>query len=159
MEGVAVLQPAQPAQPVWRVPRPIRRSAVAAGLVFVVVAVGATAIGLDAGGAVALWVISVVVLLCAWRWYLVPYVALTSDRLVVQGVFTHRSVCYSSIREVRPGLYGLRIKTKAQESFIGWAVQKSTFSEWSHRAATADEVVAEIMERVHDSSSRSRRRR
>jgi hypothetical protein len=80
-------------------------------------------------------------------------VALTTDRLVVQGVFAHRSVRYPSIRDVRPGLYGLRIRTKAQESFIGWAVQKSKFAQWSHRETTADEVVGEIMERVRVSSS------
>jgi hypothetical protein len=140
---------ARPAQPVWRVPRPIRRSAVTAGFVFVVVALAGTAGGFDPASAMSLWLLAVLMLACAWRLYLVPYVALTADRLVVQGAFAHRSVRYSSIRDVRPGVYGLRIKTKAQDSFIGWAVQKS---KWQ-RETTADEVVAEIMERVHGSSS------
>jgi hypothetical protein len=152
MEGLAA------APPTWRVPRPIRLSAVAAGLVFVLVAVGATAIGLGAGGAVALWAIAVLMLLCAWRCYLVPYVALTADRLVVQGAFAQHSVRYSSIRDVQPSLYGLRIRTKAQESVIGWAVQKSKYAEWSRRETTADEVVAEIMERVEHAPPRRRRR-
>jgi hypothetical protein len=146
------------AQPVWRVPRPLRRSAVAAGFVFVVVALAGTAVGFDPASSLSLWVLAVLVLVCAWRWYLVPYVALTPDRLVVQGAFAHRSVRYSSIRDVQPGHYGLRIKTKAQESFIGWAVQRSTQAEWSHHETSADEVVAEIMGRVQDSSSRRRRR-
>jgi hypothetical protein len=150
MEGTAATQP------VWRVPRPIRRSAVAAGLVFVVVALGATAIGLEAGGVLALWAIAVLMLLCAWRCYLVPYVALTPERLVVQGAFAQRSVRYSSIRDVQPALYGLRIRTKAQESVIGWAVQKSKYAEWSRRETTADEVVAEIMERVQHAPTRRR---
>lgn len=142
--------------PVWRVPRAIRQSAVAAGLVFVAFTVGATAIGLDAWGAVCLWVVSVLMLVCAWRWYLVPYVALTDERLVVQGVFGQRSVRYSSIRDVRPCLYGLRIRTKAQESLVGWAVQKSKFAEWSHRETVADEVTAAIMARVRDAPRRRR---
>ena len=144
---------ARPAQPVWRVPRPVRRSAVIASYVFVVIALAGTAVGFDPASALSLWVLALLMLLCAWRWYLVPYVALTPDRLVVQGAFAHRSVGYSSIRDVRPGVYGLQIKTKAQESFIGWAVQKS---KW-HREATADEVVAEIMGRVQVSSSPSHR--
>jgi hypothetical protein len=150
MDSAAV---ARPAQPVWRVPRPIRRSAVTASFVFVVIALAGTASGLDPASAVSLWLLAVLMLACAWRWYLVPYVALTPDRLVVQGAFAHRSVRYSSIRDVRPGVYGLRIKTKAQESFVGWAVQKSRW----HRDTTADEVAAEIMERVQESSSPSRR--
>jgi hypothetical protein len=123
---------------------------------FVVVALGATAVGLDARGALALWVVAVLMLLCAWRCYLVPYVALTADRLVVQGAFAQHSVRYSSIRDVRPSLYGLRIRTKAQESLVGWAVQKSKYAEWSHRETTADEVVAEIMERVEHAPTRRR---
>ena len=146
------------AHSVWRVPRLIRRTAVAAALVFVLVALGATAIGMDAGSSVGLWAIAVAMLVCAWRCYLVPYVALTADRLVVQGAFAQHSVRYSSIRDVRPGLYGLRIKTKAQKSLVGWAVQKSKYAEWSHRETTADKVVAEIMERV-DHSPRRRRTR
>jgi hypothetical protein len=146
------------AHPVWRVPRLIRRSAVAAALVFVLVALGATAIGMDPGGSVGLWAIAVAMLVCAWRCYLVPYVALTADRLVVQGAFAQHCVRYSSIRDVRPGLYGLRVRTKAQESVVGWAVQKSKYAEWSHRETTADEVVAEIMERV-DHAPRRRRAR
>jgi hypothetical protein len=145
------------AEPVWRVPRPIRQCAVVVGLAFVALALGATAVGLEAGGAVILWVMSVLILVCAWRWYLVPYVALTDDRLVVQGVFARHAVRYSSIRDVRPGLYGLRIRTKAQRSLLGWAVQKSTYSEWTRRQTTADEVVAAIMARVHDAPLRRRR--
>jgi hypothetical protein len=142
--------------PVWRVPRRIRRSAVAAALGFVLVALVATAIGMSPGGSVGLWAIAVLMLACAWRCYLVPYVALTADRLVVQGAFAQHSVRYSSIRDVRPGLYGLRIRTKAQKSLVGWAVQKSKYAEWSHRETAADEVVAQIMERV-DHSPRRRR--
>jgi len=145
-------------EPVWRVPRSIRQSAVAVGLVFVAFTVGATAIGLDAWGTVCLWVVSILMLLCAWRWYLVPYVALTDDRLVVQGVFGQHAVRYSSIRDVRPGLYGLRIRTKAQESFVGWAVQKSKFAEWSRRETLADEVTAAIMVRVRAAPPRRNRR-
>jgi hypothetical protein len=137
---------------VWRVPSPIRRSAVTAGFLFVLLALCATAIGLDAVAAVFLWLVAVLILVCAWRWYLVPYVALTRERLVVQGAIARHSVRYSAIREVRPGLYGLRIKTTSEGSFTGWAVQKSKFAEWSHRDTTADEVVAEIMERVQESS-------
>ena len=144
---------ARPAQPVWRVPRPVRRSAVIASYVFVVIALAGTAVGFDPASALSLWVLAVLMLVCAWRWYLVPYVALTPDRLVVQGAFGHRSVRYSSIRDVRPGAYGLRIKTNAQESFIGWAVQKS---KW-RRETTADEVVAEIMGRVQVSPPPSQR--
>lgn len=145
------------AQSVWRVPRLIRRSAVAAAFVFLLLALGATAIGMGPGGSVGLWVVAGLMLVCAWRCYLVPYVALTEERLVVQGAFAQHSVRYSSIREVRPGPYGLRIKTKAQRSLVGWAVQKSRYTEWSHGEATADEVVAEIMERVDRTRGRRTR--
>ncbi len=164
--------------PLWWVPRAIRQSAsaVAAGLVFVAFTVDADDLVLQPGAVevadgVITWVGDprleprargtdvrtlggVLMLLCAWRWYLVPYVALTDERLVVQGVFGRHSVRYSSIRDVRPCLYGLRIRAKAQESLVGWAVQKSKFGEWSHRETMADEVTAAIMARVRDAPRR-----
>jgi hypothetical protein len=134
---------------VWRVDKPVRWLAAAVSFFFVVVALGATAIGLSVGGSVVMWALAVVVILSVWRWYLVPYVALTPDRVVVRGVFARRTVGYGAIRQARPGLYGVRIETKDQGPVTVWAVQKSKFSEWSHRHTRADDVVAEIMERVH----------
>jgi hypothetical protein len=37
-----------------------------------------------------------------------------------------------------------------QDAVTAWAVQKSTFSEWTDRHTGADDVVAEIMDRVRD---------
>lgn len=117
---------------------------------FIVIALGATAVGLSVGGAVVMWALAVVVVLSVWRWYMVPYVAVTPDAVVVRGVFSRRTVDYDAIRRVRPGLYGVRIETMDQGAVTAWAVQKSKFAEWTHRHTRADDVVAQIMDRVHD---------
>lgn len=133
---------------VWRVERAVRRLAVGVSLFFIVVAMGGTT-GLTPGFVVVIWAVAILVLLTVWGWYLVPYIALTPERVVVRGVFSERSLDYRSIEEVRPGLLGVRIETADQGSVTAWAVQKSKFSEWSHRHTRADDVVAEIMDRVH----------
>ena len=120
---------------------------------FVLVATFLTAIDIAPAGAVLLWLVCVLVMAAIWRCYLVPYIALRSDCVEVQGAFTRRSVRYSDIRHVRPGLYGVRIETTKQGDVVAWAVQKSTISEWFHRDTRADVVVAEIMDRVHWASS------
>ncbi|HUE07795.1 MAG TPA: PH domain-containing protein [Acidimicrobiales bacterium] len=135
---------------VWRVDEPVRRLALVVSIFFVVVAVGSTVVGLAIAGDVVMWTLALVVVLSVWRWYIVPYVVLTSDRVVVRGVFARRTVGYGAIRQARPGLYGLRIETEDQGAVTVWAVQKSKFSEWTHRHTRADDVVAEIMDRVHD---------
>jgi hypothetical protein len=137
---------------VWRVDEPVRRVAVGVSLLFVVIALGSTAIGLVVAGAVVMWALAILVVVSVWRWYLVPYVALTPDRVVVRGVFARRTVGYGAIRRAHPGLYGVRIETVDQGFVTAWAVQKSKFSEWTHRHTRADDVVAEIMVRVHDAN-------
>lgn len=137
-----------PPTQVWRVPTFVRRSAVTVALLFVLLATAGTAIGLAVPGAVLLWLVVVLVVLSVWRWYLVPYVALTANALVVRGVFAHRSVGYGSISDARPGLYGLKIATTGQGHVLAWAVQKSKLAEWSHAHTRADDVVDEIMLRV-----------
>jgi hypothetical protein len=139
----------------WRVDEVVRRLAVGVSVLFVLIALGATAIGLSPGGAVLMWALAILVTLSVWRWYLVPYVALTRDRVVVRGVFARRTVGYGVIREARPGLYGVRIETEDQGVVTAWAVQKSKFSEWTHRHTRADDVVAEIMDRVSDAHGAS----
>ena len=135
---------------VWRVDEPVRRLAVVVSALFVVIALGATAIGLSAAGSVVMWAHAILVVLSVWRWYVVPYVAVTPDGVVVRGVFARRTVDYDAIRLARPGLYGLRIETMDKGTVTAWAVQKSKFAEWTHRRTRADSVVAEIMERVHE---------
>jgi uncharacterized protein (DUF58 family) len=139
-------------QRVWQVSTPVRKAAVVVALAFVVVALVFTTVGTVAG-ATAIWLLCVVVLLSVWRWYLVPYVALTADSLVVQGVFARRSVRYCAITDARPGFYGLKIETTNQGAFSVWAVQKSKFAEWTHKHTVADEVVAEIKERMQVTSA------
>jgi hypothetical protein len=134
---------------VWRVDAAVRRVAVGVSLLFVLIALGSTAIGLVVASAVVMWALAILVMVSVWRWYLVPYVALTADRVVVRGVFAQRTVGYGAIRRARPGLYGVRIETEDQGAVTAWAVQKSKFSEWTHRHTRADDVVAEIMHRVH----------
>jgi hypothetical protein len=134
---------------VWRVDAAVRRVAVGVSLLFVLIALGSTAIGLVVASAVVMWALAILVMVSVWRWYLVPYVALTADRVVVRGVFARRTVGYGAIRRARPGLYGVRIETEDQGAVTAWAVQKSKFSEWTHRHTRADDVVAEIMHRVH----------
>jgi hypothetical protein len=140
--------PAEASPQLWRVPASVRRLAVAVSVFFVVVALGSTAIGLSTAASVVMWALAFLVGLSIWRWYLVPYVALTDERVVVRGVFARRSVEYDAINGVRPGLYGMRIETKDDGSFIAWAVQKSKFAEWSHRHTRADDVVTAIKDRV-----------
>ena len=135
---------------VWRVDEPVRGLALVVSIFFVVLALGSTAIGLAIAGDVVMWMLTVLVVLSVWRCYIVPYVALTPDRVVVRGVFARRTVGYGAIRAARPGLYGLRIETEDQGAVTVWAVQKSKFSEWTHRHTRADDIVAEIMDRVHD---------
>jgi hypothetical protein len=137
---------------VWRVDEPVRRLAVWVSRLFVLLALVATAIGEKAGGALVMWVLAVLVILGVWRWFMVPYVALTPDRLVVRGAFARRTVGYGTIRGVHPGLYGVRIETEDQGEVNAWAVQKSKFSELTHRHTRADDVVDEIMDRVHEVS-------
>jgi hypothetical protein len=135
---------------VWRVDEPVRRSALAVSVFFVLVAAGSTVVGLAIAGDIVMWMLAILVVLSIWRWYIVPYVALTPDRVVVRGVFARRTVGYGAIRRARPGLYGVRIETEDQGTVTAWAVQKSKFSEWTHRHTRADDVVAEIMDRVRD---------
>ena len=134
---------------VWRVADGVRMIAVFAAGFFLFLALVATAVGLLLAATATMWVIALLVTVCVWRWYLVPYVALSSEWLVVQGAFAHRAVRCRAIREARPGLYGLRINTTSG-GFIAWAVQKSKFAEWLHRSTRADEVVEQIMQRAVD---------
>jgi hypothetical protein len=138
---------------VWRVDTPVRRSAVAVSRFFVLLALVATAIGDKTSSSVFMWAFAVLVMLLVWRWYIVPYVALTPDHVVVRGVFARRTVGYGTIRRVLPGLYGVRIETEDQGAVTAWAVQKSKFSEWTHRHTRADDMAAAIMDRVHASDS------
>jgi len=133
---------------VWRVADHVRKVAVFAAGFFLFLALVATAVGLVLAATALMWVVALLVIVCVWRWYLVPYVALSSEWLVVQGAFAHRAVRFGAIREARPGLYGLRIKTTSDGAFVAWAVQKSKFAEWFHHRTRADDLVAEIMERV-----------
>ena len=116
--------------------------------VFVGVAALLTIFGIKPLGALLVWVMVLLVALCVWRWYLVPYVALTRDSVVVQGAFAHRSVRYSAIARALPSGAGLRIETRGEGVLTAWAIQKSKVSEWTHRETTADDVAAAIMERA-----------
>jgi hypothetical protein len=121
-------------------------------LAFVVFALASTTAVATVAGFASIWLLCILVMLAVWRWYLVPYVALTADALVVQGVFAFKTVHYRAIRDARPCHYGVRIETTNQGAFVAWAVQRSTFGEWSHRPSAADEVIAEIRERVQATS-------
>ena len=132
---------------VWRVADRVRKVAVFAACFFLFLALAATAAGLLLSATALMWAIALLVTVCVWRVYLVPYVALSSEWVVVQGAFAHRAVRYGAIRDARPGLYGLRIKTTSG-AFVAWAVHKSKIAQWLHRDTRADEVAAQIMERA-----------
>jgi hypothetical protein len=140
---------------VWRVEEPVRRLAVFVGLFFVLVAAFLTAMGVVFPGAAVLWIMAIGAMLLMWRWCLVPYVALTSDHLEVQGVLFRRSVAYGSIRQVTPGSMGLQVETADDEHVLIWAIQKSKVSEWLHQKTRADDIAAEIMARVESVSTLS----
>jgi hypothetical protein len=142
-------------QQLWRVPPPIRHFALAVALFFLLLAFTLTAIGITVAGAVLVWIVCLGVSTCVWRLYLLPYVALHRDGVVVQGAFAEHTADYASIRAARPGLYGLVITTDAG-AIVGWAVQKSAFSEWFHRRTLADDIAAEIMDRAGRASSATR---
>jgi hypothetical protein len=138
---------------IWRVEQPVRRLAALVALFFVVVAVLFTASGSFVVGTVLMWALALGIMACVWRWYLVPYVALTADHLEVQGAFAHRRVGYRSIRGVKPGTIGLQVETTKEGSVLVWAVQRSTLSGRRHQQSRADEVAAEIMARVESASA------
>jgi hypothetical protein len=143
------MAPATASNPkVWRVEKPVRRLAVGVALFFVFVAAFLTAIGVLFPKAAVLWVLALGAMLCMWRWCLVPYVALTSEHLEVQGVFSQRSVDYGSISRVTPGAMGLQVETTEDGSILIWAIQKPKVAEWLHQKTRADDIAAEIMERV-----------
>lgn len=133
---------------VWRVADHVRNVAVFAAAFSLFLALVATAVGLLLAATALMWAVALLVIVCVWRWYLVPYVALSSEWLVVQGAFAHKAVPCRAIREARPGLYGLRIRTTTGRAFVARAVQKSKFAEWFHRETRADALAAQIMERA-----------
>jgi hypothetical protein len=45
------------------------------------------------------------------------------------------------------------VRARLGSAVTAWAVQKSKFSEWTHRHTRADDVVAEIMDSVHDANA------
>jgi hypothetical protein len=137
---------------VWRVPQPVRAAAVGVFIACVCLALLSTAVGVTVWGALVLWAMVLAVMLGVWRWYLVPYVALTPEHLVVQGAFGYRSVCYDAIDRARPGVLGLRIETSSEGAFTAWAIQKSKLSEWLDRDTPADDLAAQIMRRVDHAS-------
>jgi hypothetical protein len=138
---------------VWRVEEPVRRLAVFVAIFFLFVAAFLTAIGVVFPGAAVLWVMAIGAMLLMWRWCLVPYVAMTSDHLEVQGVVSRHAVAYGSIRSVTPGSMGLQVETADDGHVLVWAIQKSKVSEWLHQKTRADDIAAEIMERVESVSA------
>ncbi len=132
----------------WRVEEPVRRLGVGVALLFVLLATFLTVIGVAPSGVILIWLIAVAVMLSIWRWYLVPYVELGPEQLVVQGPFARHTVRCASIRDVKPGVLGLRIETRRGDSFLGWAIQKSKVADWMRKETRADEVAAAIMERA-----------
>ena len=133
---------------VWRVPTAVRAMAVLVFLLFVALATLLTSIDATPIGALVFWAATLVVLLGVWRWFLQPYVALTPEYLVVQGVFFHRAEPYATITAATPGLYGMKIETAGTDDFVAWAVQKSKVSEWLDRTTPADRAAAAIMDRA-----------
>jgi purine-cytosine permease-like protein len=138
---------------VWGVTTAIRRAALGVSLVFIALALVMTAVGIKPVGALLTWLVCLLVILFVWRCYLVPYVELGPDQLVVQGAFASRSVPLDTIRVVRPGVYGLRIETRTEGTIVAWAVQKSKFAEWFHRRTRADRVIEQIVARAHGAAA------
>jgi hypothetical protein len=136
-----------PRDHMWRV-RPAGRG----GAVFVVALwVGVATLvttGYSLGVAVVVWVPLVVIVPAAWRMAFVPYVAVTSSHVVVQGILIRRTIEYNNIREVRGGYYGLTFVLKDGGFLTAWAVQKSNIARWTGSRARADEVSDEIMAHV-----------
>ena len=89
-------------------PSGLRTLAVVVFGLFVALATLLTSIDATPVGTLMFWAAALVVMLGVWRCFLLPYVALTPEHLVVQGVFMHRAEPYASITAAVPGLYGIR---------------------------------------------------
>jgi Bacterial PH domain len=132
----------------WGVTPGIDRAARGVGVIFVGVAALFTTVGITPVGAVLVWLVCLLVLVLVWRCFLTPYVELTADRVVVRGPLDRREVRYEEIREVRSGMYGLRIQTATEGRVVAWAVQKSKLAEWAGRRTRSDELAEQIEARL-----------
>jgi hypothetical protein len=134
---------------VWRVSPTGRGGAVSVALIWLVLVVLiSTERNTSAGVIALLWIVLIVVGVGVWLWAFRPYVALTTQAVVVQNRITKRTVPYGTILDVKPGYYGLRLVTKNQADVTIWAVQKSNVSKWGNRRTRADEVAAAIRAKV-----------
>ena len=134
---------------VWRVSRTGRGGAIGVAMIWLVlVVVVSTRKNTSAGVIALLWIALLVVAVGVWLLAFRPYVALTTQALVIQNRITKRTVPYESILGVKPGYYGLRLITKNQGDVTVWAVQKSNVSRWTNRQTRADEVAAAIRTKV-----------
>ena len=134
---------------VWRVSLIGRGGAIGVALIWLVVVVAiSTGKNTSAGVRALLWIALLVVAVGVWLWAFRPYVALTTQAVVIQNRITKSTVPYESILEVKPGYYGLRLITKNQGDVTVWAVQKSNASKWTKRQTRADEVAAAIRTKV-----------
>ena len=124
--------PSGPSVQVWRVSPAGRVAGVATTVFWLALVVGITVHGKAGAGLLTLlWIILSLLAFACWQWAFVPYVALTTDEVVVQNRFDHRSIPYAHIVDVKPGYGGVHLMTKDRDvDVVAWAVQKSNLKKW-----------------------------
>lgn len=132
---------------VWRVTAVGRFGAVAISVVWLALAVGFT-VG-NEPSVVLLWVAFAAIMIGAWRWAFVPFIALTDTGVVIQNRLLRATVAYADIAAVQPGYSGLTITRRSGGSVTAWAVQKTNMKRWQGREDTrADQVAGAIRARA-----------
>jgi hypothetical protein len=143
-------QDEQPGQDqLWRVAKGQRIGSVVVSVVWVALAVGITVGGGVATGVIViLWCVVPLMMLMAWRYSFVPYVAMTPTAAVVRNRVGQTTIPYADIAEIRPGYYGTTIKRRSGGAVVAWAVQKPSWATWSKKGTRADDLADAIRRRV-----------
>jgi hypothetical protein len=77
-----------------------------------------------------------------------PHITVTSTGLVVQSPIQRANMKFADILWVRPGYYGLLIRTRDGRVVSAWAVQKSNAARWAKKRTRADDVADAIISRM-----------
>jgi hypothetical protein len=134
---------------IWRVRPAGRAGAIGVVVLWLALSSAITATLGFAGGATAmLWVVVVLVVPLAWLLGFRPYLALTSDSVIIQNPLLRTAISYDQIACVKGGYYGLLIRTRDGDAKIAWAVQKSNLAKWTRTRTRADEVADAILARL-----------
>jgi len=117
-------------------------------VVWLAAAIGFTLGGVATGVIVMVWCVVPVLMLMAWRFSFVPYVAMTPSAVVVRNRVGKTSIPYADIAVVRPGYYGTLIKRRSGGAVVAWAVQKPNWATRTKKRTRADDLADAIRRRM-----------